>query len=390
MASKVAILLLALGHLEVAQSLAKPEPGECLAPTYMTRFSAKLFPEILKLEINREVVVFSPFAVHAMLALIYRASEGETLSEVQRVGEFNQHPVFVALDFERLIKFKEHLPSATLDTRPGVFYNRKLGPVNSRYNEFSKFYFDIDTKPVDMDSGRDMSSWLPFWIKRFDISSQMQAILDNTVEFKGVWKHNFDKINTRKSEFHLGSGETINVAMMHNHEVYGLADLPELDATALELPFKNSATSMLILLPNQLDGLANLEQQLAQPEFDLNRIANRLHRQSVTVGLPWFTLDFFCDLGDPLKKLGLSQVFRNSSKVTKLLEQTVRVDKILHRVYINVSELGTVNSNYSGPVYDQSMPANSKEFVANRPFVFAIRTPNSVLLMGHVKVPWIL
>ncbi|KAI8034437.1 hypothetical protein M5D96_012800 [Drosophila gunungcola] len=60
----------------------------------MTRFSAKLFQEMIKLEINRKDVVISPIAVHAMLALIYRASEGETLSEVQRVGEFNQHPVF--------------------------------------------------------------------------------------------------------------------------------------------------------------------------------------------------------------------------------------------------------------------------------------------------------
>ncbi|KAI8034421.1 ovalbumin-related protein X-like [Drosophila gunungcola] len=385
MASKVAILLLALGHLEVAQGLAKPEPGECLASTYMTRFSAKLFQEMIKLEINRKDVVISPIAVHAMLALIYRASEGETLSEVQRVGEFNQHPVFVALDFERLIKFKEHLQSAKLNSYSRVFYNQKLGKVNSRYDEFSKFYFHIDTKPVHMDGGEDTARWLPFWIQSSGISSQMQSILMSYVNFKGLWKHKFDNINTRKSEFHLASGETKNVAMMHNHEVYGLADLPELDATALELPFNDSATSMLILLPNQLDGLANLEQQLAQPEFDLNRIANRLHRQSVTVSLPKFSAFSDIDMTDALKMLGLRQMFTDSSKVTKLLEQTVRVDKILHRAYIDVSELGTVDSNFSA--YERSLPANSKEFVANRPFVFAIRTPNSVLVMGHINSP---
>ncbi|XP_017129737.1 serine protease inhibitor 42Dd-like [Drosophila elegans] len=160
----------------------------------------------------------------------------------------------------------------------------------------------------------------------------------------------------------------------------------ELDATALELPFQNSATSMLILLPNQQKGLANLEQQLAQPEFDLNRIANRLHRQSVTVGLPRFSVFSDGDMIDALKMLGLRQMFTDSSKVTKLLEQTVRVDKILHRAYIAVSELGTVYSHFSDDA--KSLPANSKEFVANRPFVFAIRTPNSVLLMDHVKTPW--
>ncbi|KAI8034205.1 ovalbumin-related protein X-like [Drosophila gunungcola] len=386
MASKVAILLLALGHLEVAQSLAKPEPGECLAPTYMTRFSAKLFQVMMKLEDQDGNVSLSPFAVHAMLALIYRASEGETLSEVQRVGEFNQHPVFVALDFERLIKFKEHLQSAKLNSYSRVFYNQKLGKVNSRYDEFSKFYFHIDTKPVHMDGGEDTARWLPFWIQSSGISSQMQAILTNNMIFEGFWKHQFALRNTRFSEFHLASGETKNVAMMHNHEVYGLADLPELDATALELPFNDSATSMLILLPNQLDGLANLEQQLAQPEFDLNRIANRLHRQSVAVSLPKFSTDSDIDMTDALKMLGLRQMFTDSSKVTKLLDRPVRVDKILQRSSIFVTEQGTVYSHFLAN--ERSLPANSKEFVANRPFVFVIRTPNSVLLMGHIKRLW--
>ncbi|KAI8034184.1 hypothetical protein M5D96_013035 [Drosophila gunungcola] len=351
MASKVAILLLALGHLEVAQSLAKPEPGECLAPTYMTRFSAKLFQVMMKLEDQDGNVSLSPFAVHAMLALIYRASEGETLSEVQRVGEFNQHPVFVALDFERLIKFKEHLQSAKLNSYSRVFYNQKLGKVNSRYDEFSKFYFDIDTKPVHMDGGEDTARWLPFWIQSSGISSHMQAILTNNMIF----------------------------------EVYGLADLPELDATALELPFNDSATSMLILLPNQLGGLASLEQQLAQPEFDLNRIANRLHRQSVTVSLPKFSADSDIDMTDALKMLGLRQMFTDSSKVTKLLDRPVRVDKILQSSSIFVTEQGTLYLHFLAN--KRSLPANSKEFVANRPFVFAIRTPNSVLVMGHINSP---
>jgi len=34
-----------------------------------------------------------------------------------------------------------------------------------------------------------------------------------------------------------------------------------------------------------------------------------------------------------------------------------------------------------------SLPPKPKEFIANRPFVFAIRAPNSVLFMGHVENP---
>ncbi|XP_041565341.1 leukocyte elastase inhibitor-like [Drosophila elegans] len=339
MTSKVGILLLALGHLEVTQSLAKPETRECLAPTYMTRFSAKLFPKIIKSENKLDNIFFSPYAVHAMLALIYRASEGETLNEVQRVGEFNQHPVFVALDFERLIKFKERLQI----------------PVTSGNSAY----------PTTL--------------------SLRSTLLISTVRFLGFWEHTFYYGNTRPTEFHLANGRISNVDMMYNHKVYGLADLPDLDATALELPFKDSATNMLIPLPNQPNELVNLEQQLAQPEFDLNRIANCLHRQSVTVGLPRFRVVMVFDMNAPLKQLGLNQMFTDSSKVTELLDLPVRVDKVLQRAHFTVFEDGTSLQYPSGPEDAKSLPANSKEFVANRPIVFAIRTPNSVLLMGHVK-----
>lgn len=128
---------------------------------------------------------------------------------------------------------------------------------------------------------------------------------------------------------------------MFNDDVYGLAELPELGATALELAYKDSATSMLILLPNETTGLGKMLQQLSRPEFDLNRVAHRLRRQSVAVRLPKFQFEFEQDMTEPLKNLGVHQMFTPNSQVTKLMDQPVRVSKILQKAYINVGEAGT-------------------------------------------------
>jgi serpin B len=59
---------------------------------------------------------------------------------------------------------------------------------------------------------------------------------------------------------------------------------------------------MVILLPNEIDGLAALEQKL--PELDLKEILHRMRREEVEVSLPKFKLEKFIDLNDALKKVG--------------------------------------------------------------------------------------
>ncbi|XP_017129268.1 alaserpin [Drosophila elegans] len=367
--------------------------------SYMDRFTGKLFHKIVR-PLQLRNVVLSPFSLHALLGMIYGASEGKTFRELQEVGEFGESASAVALDFERVIKFKESLGAADLTLATRVFYNQRLGGINHSYDDFAKFYFDAGTEPVDMDRGKETRDKINAWVADStrnkirdlvatdDINGQMQALLVNAVHFKGRWEHEFSIMDTQPAEFHHTGGRTSQVAMMYNDDVYGLADLPELEATALELAYKDSGTSMLILLPNLRNGLPSLEQQLSRPEFDLNRVAHRLRRQSVAVRLPKFRIEFERDMTEPLKELGLMQMFTPSSQVTKLLDQPVRVEKILQKAYIDVGEAGTEASAASYAKFvPLSLPIKSKEFIADRPFVFAIRAHNTVLFVGHVEDP---
>ncbi|XP_016988320.2 serine protease inhibitor 42Dd-like [Drosophila rhopaloa] len=407
MASKASILLLLMGPLLVSQTfeqtnfdrIQSQNNSRQLSPSfsYMDRFSGKLFQKIAKS--NPGNVVISPFSVHALLGMILAASSGETLRELKQVGEFGKNHTDVALDFQRLIKFTDHLQGVELTTAMRVYYNQRLGGINTRFEEFAKIYYTAGTEPVDMDNGEVTATNINAWVANStrnkiqnlisskSITSDVQAILVNAVYFKGRWEKAFSTSATRPAKFSLTDGRTSQVAMMHSKDVYGFADLPELNATALELAYKDSETSMLILLPNKNDVLADLEQKLALPEFDLNRIAPRLRRQKVEVGLPKFRIEFEQDLIKPLKELGLRQMFSPSSQVINLLNQPVRVDQIKQKAYIDVGEGGTEAAAASYVRVKRRMRSDDPIFVANRPFVFAIRTPSSVLFVGHVEDP---
>ncbi|EDX05979.1 nec [Drosophila simulans] len=353
--------------------------------SYMDRFSSELFKEIIKSQ-SQQNVVFSPFSVHALMALVYGASDGKTYRELKKAGEFSKNAMAVAQDFESVIKYKMHLEGADLTLAT------KSTTTGS--------WVAAGTEAVDMQNGKDTAARINAWVMDqtrnkirelvtpADVDPQTQALFVNAVYFKGRWEHEFATMDTSPSDFQHSNGRISKVAMMYNDDVYGLAELPELGATALELAYKDSATSMLILLPNQTTGLAKMLQQLSRPEFDLNYVAHRLRRQPVAVRLPKFQFEFEQDMTQPLKDLGVHQMFTPNSQVTKLLDHPVRVSKILQKAYINVGEAGTEASAASYAKFvPLSLPPKPTEFVANHPFVFAVRTPTSVLFIGHVEYP---
>ncbi|KAH8373103.1 hypothetical protein KR009_011700, partial [Drosophila setifemur] len=384
--------------------------------SYMDRFSSKFFQKIVATKGGGNLA-YSPVSVHSLLGLIYGASVGKTASELQRAGEFVEEALNVAMDFERLIRHKEHLQGAELTMVSKMYYNQQLGGVNPSYIPFAETYYDAGIEAVDMSRGNDAAAKINAWVadstrnkirslvKPNDIDTQTQTVLVNAIYFKGRWENEFATMDTLPSKFQHSDGSSSSVAMMYNDDVFAMADLPELGATALELAYRDSATSMLLLLPKQVGGLHALEQQLARPEFDLNRIAARLRRQTVTVRLPRFRIEFEQDMTEPLKQLGVRQMFAPNSQVIKMLNAPVRVEKILQKAYVDVGEAGTEasaascnfpigiylrnNNNLSFTVDAKfvplSLPVKSPEFTADHPFVFAIRTPNSVLFMGHVE-----
>ncbi len=78
-------------------------------------------------------------------------------------------------------------------------------------------------------------------IKPDDIKETTWMMLFNAVSFKAEWKKPFAKATFGPF---LLNGQSVKVPLMMEHVQARTADIPDLEATALELPYKGDQVSM--------------------------------------------------------------------------------------------------------------------------------------------------
>ncbi|XP_034472987.1 serpin I2-like [Drosophila innubila] len=132
------------------------------------------------------------------------------------------------------------------------------------------------------------------------------------MHFKAKWVQPFKQHGKRNESFYLNELDGIDVPMMNLQESFRYADLPSLDASALELPFANSDFSMLIVLPRSKTVLPQLEDQLSRTS--LEQITEQLHEILEDVKLPTFKAEFEVELTEAFKQLGMTHLFSNQAE----------------------------------------------------------------------------
>lgn len=80
--------------------------------------------------------------------------------------------------------------------------------------------------------------------------------------------------------------------------------MANLATSVVQLTYANSDMSMLILLPDAIDGLAALQSNLKSVDFD--QIQKEMTENIVTVSLPRFQIHFSINLKKTLKKVSVS------------------------------------------------------------------------------------
>ncbi|KRF97548.1 uncharacterized protein Dwil_GK20756 [Drosophila willistoni] len=159
---------------------------------------------------------------------------------------------------------------------------------------------------------------------------------------------------------------------------YGLQFSSEnyLDATALQMDYKDSDLSMLIVLPNTRTGLRHVENKLQSTS--LKKITNLLTETPVDVKIPKFKAEFEQELSPVFQVLGIKRIFSNDAELGKIIttDDPVNVSQILHKAYIEVNELGSEAAAATAMiVMVRSMPLpppKPKQFYANKQFYYTI------------------
>ncbi|KAI8420404.1 hypothetical protein MSG28_008902 [Choristoneura fumiferana] len=110
----------------------------------------------------------------------------------------------------------------------------------------------------------------------------------------------------------------------------------------IEMHYQGDEASMVIILPDEIEGLNFTLDQLIAGYDVMADIAN-LKRQKVTVQLPKFKVEMTIDLKKLLTKLGVKSIFgENNSDIDMLLSnETLFVSEAIQKAYIEVDEKGT-------------------------------------------------
>ncbi|XP_049885316.1 serine protease inhibitor 77Ba-like [Pectinophora gossypiella] len=220
-------------------------------------------------------------------------------------------------------------------------------------------------------------------------------IATSALHFKGQWKVPFNAASTAIMPFYSSTGEQIGeVNMMHSRFTYPFANMKELQARVIELPYgKEDRFSMLIMLPHPNVSLVSMFRNLARVTLDT--IINQLRvykkeygEDDVECYLPRFRIESTLDLANVLKSgMGIEDVFDENVARLPLLARTPSfVSKVIHRAEIEVTEEGTTPKWIAG---DSSHHVGAVSFVGNRPFYFLVieKVTMSIIFGGVYETP---
>lgn len=193
--------------------------------------------------------------------------------------------------------------------------------VKPEFDEITKRAFGTETQTLDFkkpaEAGKVINDWIEAQtnhkIKNVltpdSLTDSTSMVLVNAIYFMGNWKYKFNPQNTIKYSFYnavasTAKNNTVKVDMMLLKKDLNYTALPELDAAAVQLPYKNSDISMMIILPNSLMGLPLLEKRLKTISFE--GIVKKMELFPVTLNLPKFKVETKVELGNALKAVSRS------------------------------------------------------------------------------------
>ncbi|XP_034946955.1 uncharacterized protein [Chelonus insularis] len=347
-------------------------------------------------------IVISPFSVKSALTILSEGTGGITRDELVST-------LRLPTDILKIRANSKQLLLSLLSTRNGTeihLANRlwlgRTAPFSDMYNNLLRMNYGGDTKNVVFLNTITSAAMINEWVKQNtrhhilsvvhpnSLNPNTQILLTSALYFKGNWMEAFDINLTRDRCFNIPNRGCKEVPMMESVSHYRYAEIPELKADIVEIPYSDGKYSMLILLPHRegLRSLLILSKDIAY--VSISTIMNTLQDTELILQLPRFTIESKTDLRPALENMGIRDLFSYSANFTGILiDGEARVENVFHNAKIEVSETGTIAAAVTGLSVVPLIGSTLETFRADRPFLFLLvdRHSSSMLFAGRVIEP---
>ena len=277
--------------------------------------------------------------------------------------------------------------------------------IQSNYKDILAKFFEVNVEIEDFRLNADnileqINSWVAGkthdkvqnFLPNGSVSELTRLVLVNAIYFKGKWKSQFRENLSRKHTFFVKRNESKFIDMMFQESKFKFAVVKELDVKVISLPCEGDLLSMVVMLPNEIEGIHRLEADLNESNLR-NAISSCLQAKyaKAEVLLPKFKLDLTLDLIEFLTKLGIKDLFDERrcdlSGISEMRD--LFVSKAIHKAFVEVNEEGAEAAAATAIVmtFGCAMPVEEKfVFKADHPFLFFIYDEylQTILFMGKV------
>lgn len=343
-------------------------------------------------------IFFSPFSIVAAMSMTLAGARDDTALQIERALNIDGNAA--PKQFSNfLCKLDSYEPSVVLRVANRLYTQKTLTPLES-YTTLLKEFYNSTIAPVDFSSSADkVRLEINQWVEEVTLSkirdlipdgvvhSETLLVLINAIYFKGVWENEFNPDATSKQEFHETKSKTTTVDMMHKEARFRTCRCDELKVQALEIPYKGSKMSMVILLPDEIAGLSTLEERLTASKLS-NLLSSMGKPTVVELQLPKFKIEQTVDLKKNLEAIGIHDLFSNNADLTGISDKrSLKVSDAIHKAFVEVNEEGTEAAAATALMAVNYCARFALAFTVDHPFLFLIRChdPDAVLFVGSVR-----
>ncbi|NWU65591.1 OVAL protein, partial [Pterocles burchelli] len=376
-------------------------------------FCLDVFKE-LKVQHVNENIFYSPLSIISALSMVYLGARENTRAQIDKVVHFdkitgsgetiefqcgtsaNIHPSLKDM-FTQITRLSDNY-SLSFASR---LYAEERYPILPEYLQCVKELYKGGLETISFQTAADqarelINSWVESqtngMIKNIlqpgSVNPQTEMVLVNAIYFKGLWEKAFKDEDTQTVPFRMTEQESKPVQMMYQIGSFKVAVMASDKIKILELPYASGELSMLVLLPDDVTGLEQLETSITFEKLMEWTSSNVMEERTIKVYLPHMKMEEKYNLTSVLMALGVTDLFSSSANLSGISSaESLKMSEAVHEAFVEIYESGSqvVGSTGAGT----EVTSVSEEFRVDHPFLFLIKhnPTNSILFFGRCFSP---
>ncbi|HSJ24682.1 MAG TPA: serpin family protein [Longimicrobiales bacterium] len=340
-------------------------------------------------------VLLSPLSASMALGMALNGAAGTTFNAMRdALGFDGMSEDQINRAYRGLVaQLRARDPKVEFRLANSVWYERTF-QVKAPFIQAARDYFDAEVTALDFTSASapgTISQWaeqqtggrIRDLVDAIDPLDRM--ILVNAVYFKAPWTMPFEPNATRNGAFTRADGSEVQVPLMSGDRSY--PSFSDDDVQIVELPYADTAFSMVLLAPAAGNTLDVLTAELTAAQWD--GWMSELRAQRLMLTVPKFRFEYDIEMNAVLDVMGMGIAFQpRVADFTRIADvDDLHISRVRQKAFIDVHELGTeAAAATSVTISVTSMPPVMR---FDRPFLFAIRerSTGTILFVGRVGDP---